>query len=106
MGLQLLYFYSLTPREFANIAKGFRLRQETDYKNNWEIARQIMWSSLAPYQQAGKKLSPQGIMVFPWEKEHSQADVLSLEQIEQEVNTVNRAFWERIDAKRNKLPDC
>ena len=35
-------------------------------KNDWIIARQLLWGELAPYSK--RKLKPKDIMEFDWEK--------------------------------------
>ena len=104
MGLQIGYFYSLTPREFMNISTGIRLRQDNDYKNGWEKARQIMYFSLLPYKPKNGAFTPQSILKFPWEKEETlelQAEHVTDEQYQEMLRT-----WAVMDAKRNPKTDC
>ena len=35
-------------------------------KNDWIIARQLLWGELAPYSK--KKIKPQDVLTFEWEK--------------------------------------
>ena len=76
LGLEIDYFYSLTAREFANIIKGARQRQEMDLKTSWEQSRRIVHAILIQYQptnKQGKFKKPfhlTDVMAFPWEKEY------------------------------------
>lgn len=99
MGLSLEYFYSLTPRVFDNILTGFRTRQETDFKNQWQIARTIAFASIAPYLPKHIK-TPQQYMPLPWENEQDANEPQSIDDIEIQVLQRNIPFWARIDAQK------
>lgn len=49
MGLTIDYFYNLTPRQFANIQKGWQEIRDADSKERIILTRKIMWSNLAPW---------------------------------------------------------
>lgn len=55
-------------------------------KNDWIIARQLLWGELAPYSK--KKIKPQDILTFEWEK--PKRIQLPKEEITQD--TINRAM--------------
>ena len=38
-------------------------------KNDWEIAREIMWSNLQPWSK--KKLKPEDVISLPWDNKQS-----------------------------------
>jgi hypothetical protein len=54
LGLNIDYFYSLTPREFDNILEGYRRKEENIERANWERARLQMYYSVVA-QQGSKK---------------------------------------------------
>lgn len=65
IGLNINYFYSLTPREFYNILTGYNRKTEAEFKTNWEQTRQLMFAVLQPHVKKGSKLE----FTFPWEKQ-------------------------------------
>lgn len=99
IGLAYNYFYSLTPRTFGNILTGFRDRQETDFKTQWEIGRAVAFASIAPYLPKSIK-TPQNYLPFPWEAETSETTTQDLEAMETQVAEQNIPFWDRYDAKK------
>ena len=64
IGLNINYFYSLTPREFYNIVIGYRKKEEANFKNRWYQTREIVLATLQPHVKKGKKLE----YPFEWEK--------------------------------------
>ncbi|MCG7502382.1 hypothetical protein MHM83_10910 [Tenacibaculum sp. Mcav3-52] len=67
VGLEIMYFYSLTPRQFYNVLKGFRKREAEKEQSEWYRARMLMYHAILPYSD-NKKLKIQDIMEFPWEE--------------------------------------
>jgi hypothetical protein len=51
MGLTIDYFYNLTPRQFANIQRGWSDRRDAESKERIMLVRKIMWSNLAPWSK-------------------------------------------------------
>lgn len=39
-------------------------------KNDWEMTREVMWSSISPYSK--KRIKPSDLMTFPWERKGQQ----------------------------------
>lgn len=69
IGLDIQYFYQLTPREFNNIVKGFAKKREDALHLSWEQTRSIMFTVAAPNLPKSKKhLKITDFMPFPWEK--------------------------------------
>lgn len=56
-------------------------------KNDWIIARQLLWGELAPYSK--KKIKPQDILTFEWDNPKKKIQ-LPKEEITQD--TINRAM--------------
>ena len=69
VGLEVSYFYSLTPRQFANILDGYNEKTEAQMRRQYEMTRMIMYASLVPWQ----KITPEEILKFPWEQQKKQA---------------------------------
>lgn len=51
MGLDIDYFYNLTPRQFANIQKGWALIRDADSKERIVLTRKLMYAALAPWSK-------------------------------------------------------
>lgn len=67
LGLQVKYFYSLTPRQFFNTVNGFRKKEEIKSKESWVIARRTAFLILSPnLKESAKEMD---LMQFPWENE-------------------------------------
>jgi len=98
MGLQIDYFYSLTPRQFGNTIKGFRIRDEIKSKETWILARRIAFLVLTPnLKEHAKELD---LMVFPWEEKTvkilAEKELLEME----EQIRISEAFFARADESR------
>jgi len=103
MGFTIAYFYSLTPRQFFNVYKGWRKRQHEVYKTESERMRLLMWAALAPHQAKGAKLTPEQLLTFPWEEPQADAlPELSPEQLTAAAIEM-RDFWDKTDAKLAKV---
>lgn len=99
MGLDINYFYSLTPRQFANIQKGMFEKRDAEQKERLILVRRLMFASLAPYS---KGLTEQSLWSFDFEKEliekaNHRDDAEIAKQLEESI-----AFWQRVDAARGK----
>jgi Xaa-Pro aminopeptidase len=68
MGLNIDYFYSLTPRQFTNILIGYRRKEENQEKGKWQRARLAMYYSLLPYSEK-KDFSPADVFALTWDDE-------------------------------------
>ncbi len=95
--LRLDYFYSLTSREFSNALSGFRKAKESDYKDNWERTRQIMWSAIMPGQKKNSGLTPRKLMPLPWDE--SDAPELQGETSPEAIQAVQER-WMELDSRR------
>jgi len=89
MYLNRNYFYSLTPREFANTVNGFRKREDDLSKERWMIGRKMMWAAAMPHCKSpnGGPLLESDLLNLPWVieliKEFTEEDnVLLLEETE------------------------
>lgn len=65
VGLVVTYFYSLTPRQFDNILKGYIKKQEEQTKTSWEQTRYVMW--IMASVNSTKKIELTKLLQFPWD---------------------------------------
>lgn len=97
MGLQLDYFYSLTPRQFSNAVKGFRKKEENRSKEAWVMHRRTAFWILSPNLKEGAR--ELDLDVFYWEKdsvkELAEAEVLQM----QEIIKKSQSVFDRYDEK-------
>lgn len=103
MGLELDYFYSLTPRQFGNIQQGWQERRDAEMKMQMLLTRKTMFAALLPYS---KNLTEQDL----WPMEFDQENTLEFSEAEQARITQeleeSKARWEARDAARkNKAPE-
>ena len=94
MGLELHYFYTLTPRQFYNIVEGYATKKETAFKDRWERTRLIAFYSAFNFESKNKKMIPTEFYPLPWEKEMATA----VKQTPEEV----AEYWKKVDAARGK----
>ena len=71
-------FCRLTPTEFEHIYKAYSDKQDADYKDAWGRMRLAATVLLQPHTK--RKITPEKVIIFPWEKKKSSAPVLSKEQ--------------------------
>lgn len=99
MALDIEYFYSLTPRQFSNIQKGWADRRDGEQKERLILVRRLMYAALAPHS---KGLTEQSIWPLDFEK-----DLLDKANERDEAQMIKEleaaaAFWERYDAGKAK----
>lgn len=71
------YFYSLTPRQFANISKGYQNKIEAKYKLSWEQTRMIRYQIYLGTPTKGKKEKITEFMPFTWEKKPKESNQMT-----------------------------
>lgn len=57
LGLDIDYFYNLTPRQFHNIEKGINQKRDAESKERMYLTRRLMYCSLAPHSKNLKEES-------------------------------------------------
>ena len=77
MGLDINYFYALTPREFDNIRKGYAKKIQSQTRLSWEQTRSIMYMVNLSIPTKRKKESITKFLPFSWEKAEVEAKGLS-----------------------------
>jgi len=111
MGLNLDYFYSLTPREFENIAKGYNDKQTRlleaanhELKASWERARIIahqVYCSI-PQKKGKKHVGVAEFLPFEWDKKEESEDKKPVKAMtKKEVKNLFES-WDKIEFKENK----
>lgn len=68
MGMSLADALTLEPEELGHIRKAWVEQQEANIRSRWEQSRFLAYCGMMPYQRKGKRLKPQDIITFPWEK--------------------------------------
>lgn len=66
IGLPYSDFCILTPEEFSHIYKAYSEERTAQYQDGWERMRMLATITIQPY--AKKRLTPHGLLPFPWEK--------------------------------------
>ena len=96
MGLEVNYFYSLTPREFANLTIGYSKKKDAADRQSWEQTRWLMHSVLLPHKKSGTDLKLTDVLKFPWEKE------MQKEAPKPKTRAELEAYWQEIDNQKTK----
>jgi len=82
MGLNLDYFYSLTPREFDNIRKGFIKKEEARIQLSWEQTRTLMYAITAPnLPKAKRNMKITEFFPLPWDETKKPKKQLSKKEL-------------------------
>ena len=89
MGKRLSDFRALRPEEFSEAAASWNTWQEEIDRGEWERMRLESTMLLQPHVQG--KLTPKGLLPFPWEKRD---DVVAAESL---------TYEERLDRARKAL---
>ena len=68
LGLTPSSFYEMTLQELQLAAQGHADEYEQRERMEWERTRWLAVRMLSPHVKKGRKLQPQDLGVFPWEK--------------------------------------
>lgn len=93
MGLNISYFYNLTPRQFQNIVDGYTRKAERLSKEKWEQTRWICFYAAGPHCKKIKSLKD--TIHFEWDEE----DKFSIQDDrtpEEQLKSIKKV-WEKID---------
>ena len=55
-------------QEFAAVYKAYAEQRDFDYKDNWERMRLLASITIQPHLAKGKKITPEKLLPFPWDK--------------------------------------
>lgn len=97
MGLNIGYFYELTPRSYYNISEGYRRKAENALKVKMTLNRDLEFAIISPYLD--KKLGIKTIQdykKFEWENE---GDVAA-ERVFKSKKEI-AAIWQKIETENN-----
>ena len=98
IGLDISYFYQLTPREFDNIAKGYRRKLDREERQSWEQTRSIMFTIAMPNLPKTKRnMKITEFMPLPWEKQKKEIPKMSREELNQMF-----AKWDKLEFKKQE----
>lgn len=54
--------------EFAAVYKAYAAQRDTDFKDEWARMRLLATITIQPHLAKGKKVTPEKLLPFPWEK--------------------------------------
>jgi len=96
MSLTLNYFYSLTPREFDNILRGYIKKQEDAIKVQMTLARELELAVISPYlDEKDRHLTPQQYKPFSWEQPEKRKIKKRMTAKE------HQEIWKKFDQQKN-----
>lgn len=98
MGLQLNYFYTLTPRQFFNTVNGYRKREENLSQERWAMTRKIMWATAFPHCKDGLQENQLLKLDFLDKVENKRTEEETKKLIEETEDV--KDFWKLQDEKR------
>lgn len=99
MGLTIDYLYSLTPRQFFNIQKGWNDRRVNESNERLILTRKIMFAALLPHTKKEHQLTEKDIWTLPFEVEEKTPESQLIADLE-----AAEKYWEQIDKRRNQKP--
>lgn len=64
-------FCGLTPEEFNEVYNAYYEKEQAQYENEWQRMRMLATITIQPHVR--KKITPQKLLPFPWEKPEKKA---------------------------------
>ncbi len=58
--------------EFAAVYKAYAEQRDTDFKDEWQRMRLLATIVIQPHLAKGKKVTPEKLLPFPWDKKKTQ----------------------------------
>jgi hypothetical protein len=58
--------------EFAAVYKAYAEQRDTDFRDEWTRMRLLATITIQPHLAKGKKVTPEKLLPFPWDKEKAQ----------------------------------
>ena len=74
LGMNVDDFYDMLPREFWNKVEGFYELENMRQRSDWERTRWSTCLLLNIQIQKGKRIKPQDLILFDWEKDEKNID--------------------------------
>ena len=78
IGLSYDDFCRLTPEEFGTVSKVYHEYREADFKGEWERMRMLAAITIQPHVK--KKITPQALLPFEWDKQKPKTEFVSKEE--------------------------
>lgn len=60
--------------EFAAIWKAYAEQRDTNFKDEWQRMRLLASILIQPYLTKGRKMTPEKLLPFPWDKKAQKQD--------------------------------
>lgn len=57
--------------EFAAVYKAYAEQRDTDFKDEWVRMRLLATITIQPHLAKGKKVTPEKLLPFPWERKQT-----------------------------------
>lgn len=97
MGLNDVFFYSLTQRRFYNIYNGWQERRDAEQRERWEQTRNICWFSWTTPGKNATGMTIKKMMPFPWDETDETPDFSDMlpEDLAAEAAAANARWEER-----------
>lgn len=102
MGLDIGYLYSLSPRQFYNIQKGFMEKEELNAKTSWEQTRKLFFAVLKPHLKKAT-IKENELMPFPWDVEEGLDGLVSKSDTVEDIEAVKERWRLRDEQKKTKV---
>lgn len=83
IGLRYDEFCKMDYEDFAAVYDAYATQRDIDYKDRWTRMRLLATIVIQPHLGKGKKLTPEKLLPFPWEKKKTKTDAPTLTQEEQ-----------------------
>lgn len=68
IGLSYDDFCKMSFEEFAAVYNAYAEQRDTEFKDKWVRMRMLATIVIQPHLAKGKKLTPEKLLPFPWEK--------------------------------------
>lgn len=106
MGLEIEYFYSLTPRQFYNIVKGYENKQNHALellKVELFYKRQFTFQSIMIHAdpKSTQNLTPEKMFPFAWEQ--TKQTNTELENRKPKTKEELQAIWDKVDKQKSNF---
>lgn len=94
IGLRLVDFYEMTPRQFQNYFEGYADVKAAAQKESWFQTRWLAFYAAAGHLKKGT--TPDKLLVFPWEIQVEENNGIPTQK---EIDDV-KAYWAERDSKK------
>lgn len=67
-------FCKMDFEDFAAVYKAYAEQRDTDFKDRWNRTRILAAITIQPHLAKGKKITPEKLLPFPWDKKKKRQD--------------------------------